>query len=447
MADPAKAPRVTTPQEFLDMDSAIWEELPFETVAHVLSFLLVPDVCRYRSVSKKWNELILSEKFAAHHGRNARRRRDPSFIALHTRRRSLDSRVEDDHEVWCCLDLDARRWYTFDEEDRHGGAEISGVQAIDGGLVCRLQYLQPQPFRELHTVIVHNVNGLTRETLPDIARHKSTPNDPKLLMVVDEAMSFKVILLNHNFNASAEILDDPLLQAEDRLKIQYDPLMYVYESGTKGWKSVVNKSWIEHGAYGYIRSIVMYQGSLYVLFHGYGSGEDDVIWRLERYNLAGEVWENVDVCTYGFISCSLVVSRNSLYLVIWLREECTFDPVEYWFFEVREIRTVDMTQETMFKLSAAAVMAWFDIREDFPIRIRTAKSQFNLLGICVVGFEKSLFLVSESSGKSVLFDLVTRSWDHTLPPNPLGQAHNPHKRKCPWVGKHMNLLLPWNTDW
>jgi hypothetical protein len=62
----------------------------------------------------------------------------------------------------------------------------------------------------------------------------------------------------------------------------------------------------------------------------------------------------------------------------------------------------------------------------------------------VFSFGSSLLFMSNSSGKSMSFDVVTRKWDHAWPQNPLGYLPD---EDCSWVGEHMNLLLPASTLW
>jgi len=155
---------------------------------------------------------------------------------------------------------------------------------MDGGLVCLLRLANPeqpahaQPSSEHHSIIVHNVKGVTNVNLPEIARHLNSKGSPKLLMVADST-SFKIFLINHY--PGLKNLHDPFLPSEERLKIQYDPLIQVYDSATCEWKSIVNTSWfIEHGGLRRINSFVMYQGFLYIHFLGYGEGARE--WRLLR---------------------------------------------------------------------------------------------------------------------------------------------------------------------
>jgi hypothetical protein len=65
----------------MELDVALWSGLPVDMVERVLSFLPVPELCRYRSVCKKWNTLICDSKFGAAHARNDAKR-DASYFVV-----------------------------------------------------------------------------------------------------------------------------------------------------------------------------------------------------------------------------------------------------------------------------------------------------------------------------------------------------------------------------
>ncbi|KAG0562951.1 hypothetical protein KC19_9G185600 [Ceratodon purpureus] len=60
--------------------------------------------------------------------------------------------------------------------------------------------------------------------------------------------------------------------------------------------------------------------------------------------------------------------------------------------------------------------------------------------ISAFSFGNSILFMSEFTGVSAAFDVVTRSWDWNFPPNPL--EYLPDELRCSWVGEQMNLLLP-----
>jgi hypothetical protein len=64
--------------------------------------------------------------------------------------------------------------------------------------------------------------------------------------------------------------------------------------------------------------------------------------------------------------------------------------------------------------------------------------------INVFAFGTSLMLFCDSSGNSIVYDLVTGIWDYGLPQNPM--RHGPNAHVSLVRGKQMNLLLP-STLW
>lgn len=115
------------------MDAAWWSGFPFEIVEQVLSFLQVPHLCKYQSVCMAWNQLIQSPRFEALFAQNATKQ-DASFSVL-----KGPELPGERHNVWCFLDLDAKQWYSVDDENlccsKYSQCIVEAV-AMDGGLAC-----------------------------------------------------------------------------------------------------------------------------------------------------------------------------------------------------------------------------------------------------------------------------------------------------------------------
>ncbi|KAG0578444.1 hypothetical protein KC19_4G023100 [Ceratodon purpureus] len=47
------------------VDARLWQQMPFELVERVLSFLGPPDLCRCRPVCRRWDYLICTPRFGA----------------------------------------------------------------------------------------------------------------------------------------------------------------------------------------------------------------------------------------------------------------------------------------------------------------------------------------------------------------------------------------------
>jgi len=219
----------------MDMDAASCDrQLPSELEEKALSFVPVPDLCRYRNVCREWNQLICTPAFAALHVQNSKRG-EASFIALEMQ--GLETLT------WCLLDLNARRWYTFCDNSniiaRHCDASLGlRVAAMDGGLVCRFAKTE----HPMLSIIVHDLLGHTVRSLPLIRRHLSSPILPYVHMVVDNTSHhFKIFLLNRFFNLG-NFLGNVSIRNTSKLrqKVLNDPLMRIYDSATGKWRSASN---------------------------------------------------------------------------------------------------------------------------------------------------------------------------------------------------------------
>lgn len=398
---------------WMDLSAALWSELPLEVLDQVLSFLSVPDLCRYRTVCKRWDQLMCNPKFGSLCARNAAKR-DSSFIAM--RYSSCGRR----HEGWCFLDLSARRWYVFKDDDQEIRQSFyRGVVRMDGGLACH--FLEP----EGHRMVVYNPIARKHTELPTVPSNSLTLKFyPELTMVVDTvSQSFKIFLL-HSFDT--EFLDDRSTPLESLLN---EPLMLVYESVTNEWRALTSPFRIRPGkAKG---SSVMFQGCLYVYLYS-SLREEHPLW---RYNLVEGSWENLAVPIGDeFPISELIVSANRLFLVAWATGgSLEYDDDRPWSFQVIELRVADKTREVVFDISKADIVGGFDLKTGIENPLS------NIPSICVIGFGNSLLFMSKSTGVSAAFDLVTRTWDRGLPPNPLDYLPD---ERCLWFGKQMNLSLP-----
>ncbi|KAG0587164.1 hypothetical protein KC19_2G144800 [Ceratodon purpureus] len=380
----------------MDLSGALWSDLPLEMLEQVLSYVPVPDLCRYRIVSKRWDRLMCDPKFGSLCAQNAAKR-EASLIAMwyRTGRRR--------HEGWCFLDVNARRWYVF-KYDGQGIWEnfFYGNVRMDGGLVCRL-------FREAHKIVVYNPISQTHREVPTVPHNcfHSIYNSvyiPALIFVVDNiSLSFKIFLIVEN-----------------------DLIRLVYDSVTNEWKTLNSPLCISSGSK-LVGSRVLFEGYLYYFSYPPESKHP----RLWRYNLVKGAWENLnlDVPILGVRHADLVVNAKSLFLVSWSRGAGLGLP---WSFQLSELKIPDMTREVLFEMSKADVVEVFET----GIENRTTR----LPRISAFSFGNSILFMSESTGITAAFDLVTRSWDRNFPPNPLEYLRD--DQHCVLFGEQMNLLLP-----
>ncbi|KAG0566710.1 hypothetical protein KC19_7G082600 [Ceratodon purpureus] len=425
----------------MELNAALWSFLPFNCVDRVLSYLPVPDLCRYCLVCKGWNRLISTREFGALCAQNAAER-DPSFIVIRYRRvhdspqRSSVRSPEPSGEspAGCCfLDLNTRRWHTVEDDDIKYRHELHHFYTgMDGGLVCQYSLKKR---REGLAIVVYNPIGKTLKELPTAPCHSSSTEFPELHMIVDSSsQSFKIFLINHNFN-NVEFLACPGISQEDRSKLLNDPLVRVYDSITNKWKSLTNPySCVARGILDVC--CVMFRGYLYFLLGCTFTAGTYPLW---RYNLSEDVWENVPMNMPGrCIIPQLIVSDNRLYVVAWWLERVMFQlngMSRRCRFEVSEIKISDMVQKTLFCMANEEVMEAFDIKNE--------RVQCDLCPIIASGFGRnSILFIAKSSRKLMVYDLERRSWSQ-LPQIPLGRITDEDYFEA---GKPMNLMLP-NASW
>ncbi|KAG0606297.1 hypothetical protein M758_9G129900 [Ceratodon purpureus] len=393
----------------MDFSVALWSDLPLEILEQVLSYLHVPDLCRYRTVCKRWDRLMCNPKFGSLCAQNTAKR-DASLIAM---RYSICARR---HEGWCFLDVNARRWYVVKDDGQGIRRNFPrGNVTMDGGLVCQYLLNDLGPDR----IIVYNPITQTHRKLPCTSKYFS-----KLTLVVDNIFqSFKIILFNIPrkepwiFNAPSKL---------------------VYDSVTNEWKTSTSPICISSGSK-LLGSRVIFQGYVYVCFYSYHCGDDyRPLW---RYNLVNDACENLDVPIRGefSISACFVVSANRLFLVAWSKGGgLGFDDGgPSWSFQLSELKIPDMTREVLFEMPTADVVERFET--GFKNRWPSLPRMPSLPRISAFSFGNSILFMSMSTGISAAFDVVTRSWDRNFPPNPLEYLPD---EDCEWVGEQMNLLLP-----
>lgn len=441
----------------VELSSALWSRLSFKDVQRVLSFLPVPDLCRYRIVCRRWNLLISTPEFGALCAKNSARR-DASFIIIRYKR-ICESPVSSDGEdepcrvfyegdegtdkfkkyleekipAGCCiLDLNTQRWHIVEDDDqKHSLKLYSEAVGMDGGLVCQYSFTRC----EGNSVMVYNPIGKTLRSCPPARDHRTSHYcPPELLLHVDStSRSFKFFLITHNFDDS-EFLADPNMRPEARLDLLNDPLVRMYDSTTNQWKRLKNPSCIKEAVTDVCG--VMFQGHLYVLVGGEGHRP---LW---RYNFLEDSWENlaVDMPSTTLIP-QLVVCDNRLFVVYWLMHKIEFSLNSGAIsrecrLEVSEIKIGDLTHNILLGMANPEVMEHFGVATE---RIATP-------GICPVIASSfgmnSLLFIAKTSRKPMVYDLKKGSWS-TLPQIPLGRIHD---EDYFFAGKAMNLILP-NTPW
>jgi hypothetical protein len=206
-------------------------------VQQVLSLVAVPDLCRFRTVCKRWNSLICMPEFGTLHAQNANM--NARFIIG---RRRYDNGLE------CSVfDLNERRWHT-----RMGEVvdTFATQRAADGGLVlCSSPTLAGSTTAS--EMIIFDPMAKTRDVLPlpPIQPYwKKNPYCGQVNLVVDSiSNTYKIFLLRA-----------PPSRVED-------PILCVYDSSTNQWRSSRTYPPVPQVRGGFAYHSIIFQGLLYVL--------------------------------------------------------------------------------------------------------------------------------------------------------------------------------------
>lgn len=405
-------------------------------VERVLSFLPVPELCRYRSVCKKWNTLICDSKFGAAHARNDAKR-DASYFVV----QSNDCSFFHGNEGWSFLDLEARRWYGVKDDRREFHNDL--IAAMDGGLVCEyVKKRQPFPFCLPPSITVYNPVTMASRELPATPGHlQRRMKYPVLHLVVDSiSQQFKVFRFNHNcFGRNAEALPSC-----GKDLVPNDPFMRVYDSETNAWKRTSTNPFCRNVPTYEVRNVssVMFQGLLYAILgilkepyfgHHLKQGFEFEFW---RYKPSEDVWERVTVDIPNQYP-ELSVSGNRLFLIGWFDELSSLirsESKEQWRLRVCEIKFPGLEWDLLFETSEA------DVKDVFGVPNHVPHPE-----MIVSGFGNSLLFKRPSSGNMMVLDLETRLWKR-LPAVPVGT----YLHSDIWngvVGMQMNLMLPSTLWW
>ena len=407
----------------------LWSELPDEMQKLVLSFLPVPDLCRYRSVCKRWNTLISAPEFGklctltlSNNG-TSKGECCVFNLNIHFFRSDVSNMIHSyDITCWSIFDLNARKWYNIKNDlFPSAGYENKAVIAMDGGLVCTLQNVLWR--NGTPTLTVTNLIGKTIKVLRDPPMpHKYLPF-ATLTLVVDNISRTYKIFLTYFRHWETELCNR----------------ICVYESSTDQWRSspnpVINprisKDQLERRS-DYTQSVV-FQGKLYGLFTDLSGAV-----QLFLFNFVRNVWEDTEVkIPQPFYLGYLVASENRLFLMrtCMLDESLVMRSVRtFWPVNISEILLADKDCRTVVRMTQAEVCRAFDVSLHRPS---------DSINIMAYAFDKSLLLASKTTRNCMLYNLVTGLWE-SLPPNPLESLN--YSCNGYGVGRQMNYLRLPNAD-
>lgn len=442
------------------------EMLPCALVEQVLALLPVPDLCRYRSVCRRWNSLICSPDFGTRCIQNASNGVIKGEYFVVKLRLGIDYAESDarckEISSWSIFDLDTRRW--FNVEDTLPKGFDFHLSAMDAGLVCTFRNVLTDEQRrassiispittELQMLVVSNLIGNSMRVLPNPPLHIDL-EDAKLNMklVVDKvSQAYKIFLISAG-----------LCWISPR-----DPCMCVYDSSTDQWRFSTNPPVDPINDPTMHVSSAVYEGVLYVLF----ADEDRLAHWLYSYNDFAGSWEDTGV-KFGHWGdfmvmieyCDLVVSNNRLFLIYQcLVDESLVDqnsrrivrscPPTSWSYEsfwsvcISEVSLLEKHCKMVVQMTQAEAVQHFDIQTPYDQSIWGTAFE-----IRADGFDNSILLMTKKvhgdGGKYILYNLVTGLWN-VLPPNPVERLHfeGRHRGSLWRDGKYAAYLRLPNTPW
>lgn len=203
---------------------SIWRDLPAQILEKVLTFLPMASLCRFRTVSKKWNTLMSHPDFASRHARAS----SPEDYVLITVRVDRPFKSVGGWEV---LDVANNRFFTLSDNFLTKYVKQEGIVpmhvpyrdlnrrvilAADGGLFC-LSYCFNH---EISVLLVCNPVLKTPKQLPHLPGWAE--NYTRVVMSTNRiSMEYEIFVFNHD--------DD-----------HYQPYAIdIYESKTGRWRAAI----------------------------------------------------------------------------------------------------------------------------------------------------------------------------------------------------------------
>jgi hypothetical protein len=407
----------------MDLDEGLWSGLPFELIERVLSFLPVLDLCRLRSVCKRWNALVCK---AAFHELCEQNRRENGYLFV-TRHHDYGEWSEIDPKfkrTTSFLDLDARRWYSLPPHGEHppplpalrSHERISQMLAMDDGLVCDMALTDDAAV----ALTLSDPIARTRKELPESPVYLY-PEDslPIIVTAADPGTrSYRVFVITDND--------------------EQDRRIFVYDSSGNEWRGLKNPP--VHLGLRTAVSAVSFGGMLFVIFRLFPGGR----FLLLSYNLQEDVWKLYSLrIPKKKRPPQLVVSCNRLFTMMWISEPCASTPEQgahrkfHLLFEVREVLVAEHSSRMVAQLTTTQLQHMFG-EEDGDFDIAYGVPCFTSSGSC-----KSLVLMSFLSGKLISYDLASGSVV-ALPAHPAKPTEFEEDHDVPLVyyqGKYTNLSL------
>ncbi|KAG0567765.1 hypothetical protein M758_7G118100 [Ceratodon purpureus] len=412
----------------MDLDEKLWSLLPTELIERMVSFLPVLDLCRLRSVCRRWNELICKESF---HDLCEQNRKENAYLFV--------TRHHDYHD-WCevdpkfkrtmsLFDLDSRRWYSLTP---HVEPHVEALLAVyeddptcqmldmDDGLVCDMTISDDGlTISDPVVLTISDPIARMRKELPLLVT--MMPDDeavPIIVTAVDHVTrSYRLFVITDN--------DEP------------DRRIFMYESATDEWRGL--KSPPVHLGLRTAVSAVSFGGMLYVIFRLFPARR----FLLLSYDLQEDVWKlhSLKIPNKKSRPPQLVVSCNRLFTMMWIGEQrpsAHEQGSHRLLFEVREVLVAEFSSRMVVQLTTTQLQQMFGEEDTANFDIAYGVPCFSSSGSC-----KSLVLMSFLSGKLISYDLasglVVALPAHPAKPNEFREGYNAPLMY--YQGKRTNLSL------
>ncbi|KAG0567039.1 hypothetical protein KC19_7G105600 [Ceratodon purpureus] len=437
------------------MDVKLWVKLPSEILERTLSFLAPPELCRFRTVCKRWNYLICTPEFRFLCMQNARQ--DGCFLVARYMIRGegeqdpyADGHFDKNHG-WSFLDLNSRRWHTIkqDGHDVFDYFNIASDVAMDGGLVCQILDTEYGYMSALPDILVSNPIARVSRILPPPPCPCYTDTSKLNIVVNNPGRNFKVLVIPNSLD----------------LKTAGSPFLVVYDSASDQWRCSSFPSMPQmsnpHISIDVQCSVFLGDETLYVLTSaGVEFAEEFLLW---SYNHVEDTWIDTGVSITGMelIYPQLIVSCNQLFLASWWRTSHALwlpsgDAASQWSYEIRKINLEDKTLTRVFNMTGEIMAHIFEMPAQGLDQGWDSALHQGLLahafGLTAFGIGKFIVLICEpdmgqyNSGVAIVYDRSTSSWD-LLPKNPLIPFNFESGLHKLWYRKPMNLFLPVNRLW
>lgn len=393
----------------MDLDERVWSQLQVDLVERVLSFLSVPDLCRFRAVCKRWNELVCNPSF---HDLCDKSRERNAFLFVTRYGLGLQGNLM--RASTSFLDVDDKKWYSIKVDE----GSLSTTLAMNDGLMCEshanfVEFVVYDPFAK----------HAKRRVLPTSPVPCSLADvRPTIVMGGDPGRrSFKVVIIDNNVR-------DP---AATRL--------FIYASSGNEWRGLRNPP--EGFPAELIWSATILREHLYVVFANRSSDQECGQLVILSYNLLDDSWaEPIKAIVPRKLARppQFVCSGDRLFIMMGVSKPC-IDPNSDRKFdlvlEVREVLIADNDTRTVAQITFANLKQMFgELSDDFHVAYGVPC--INSEGLCT-----SLTLVSSLSGKILSYDLVSGSVDALPALSSLEEAGHDAIPMLFCHGKPMNLSL------